>query len=112
MPKTPERPLPKVAELFDTAPLTGYLERREDGLYLVSKEGHLAAIQVQDEETEGWTTFWENAAKMTKAAEINNAVLQVRRYPWMTEPAKRARVNLLRARWRELFGDAMFVVDD
>ena len=103
--------LPKIESLAFLGP-TDRLERRDGKLYLVDSQGSYVAIQVEDEETKGWPKFQESVAKMAKAGEINNAIFAVRPFQWMTHPAKDARVGLLNARWRELFGDAMFVTDD
>ena len=112
MVKQRRRPrLPKIESLAFLEP-TDRLERRDGKLYVVDSKGIYGAIRVEDEETKGWPKFQENVAQMTKAGEINNAILAVGRYRWITQPAKDARVELLRTRWRELFGDAMFVTDD
>ena len=111
MVKQRRRPrLPKIESLAFLEP-TDRLERRGGQLYVMDSKGIYGAIQVEDEETKGWPKFQETVAKMTRAGQINNAISNVRRYRWMTQPAKDARVGLLNARWRELFGDAMFVTD-
>jgi len=62
--------------------------------------------------TEPWDEFREKVAQMTKAGEINDVWLALLRNPTVMRVHRLARIALLRARWKELFGDAMFVVDD
>ena len=111
MVKQRRRPwLPKIESLAFLKP-TDRLERRGGKLYVMDSKGIYGAIQVEDEETKGWPKFQENVLKMMKAGEINSAMSNARRYRWITQPAKDAWVGLPNARWRELFGDAMFVID-
>ncbi len=62
--------------------------------------------------TEPWDEFREKVAQMTKAGEINDVWLALLRNPTVKRVHRLARIALLRARWKQLFGDAMFVVDD
>ena len=64
-------------------------------------------------ETDSWPIFQANTKKLTSAEEINKWFLFVAKDTIkLTEKGRAVRLNALRARWRELFGDANFVVDD
>jgi hypothetical protein len=91
---------------------TDRLERRDGRLYLVDTKGYFAAVEVRDDETAGWPTFQANTQKMLRAEEINRVVRMVALTGALTDEGREMRLNALRARWRELFCDAMFVVDD
>lgn len=88
------------------------LERRDGRLYLVDGNGYFAPVEVRDEETEGWPAFQANTRKMLRAEEINRAFRAVALTGSLTDEGRAVRLNALRARWRELFGDANFVVED
>ena len=108
------RQLPRINQISDRRS-TDQVERRDgpsgEG-FLVDTQGFYAPVQVVDEETEGWPTFKESVSKMTRAAEINRAWLPLLHYQGITEEGRQQRLILLRDRWRELFGTALFVVDD
>ena len=112
MKRRPHSRLPRINQIADRNQSYERVERKNDRLYLVDTRGLLADVEVLDEETEGWHEFQEYVARMTRTEQINRARLAIRHEPWMTFEAKQVRDDLLRARWRELFGDAMFVVDD
>ena len=111
MPRIRKQRLPTVEAIADRQP-TDRLERRDDHLYLVDTNGYFAAVEVRDEETEGWPTFQANTQKMARAEEINRAFRAVALTSVLTEEGREMRLNALRDRWRELFGDAKFVVED
>ena len=111
MPRRRRRTLPSVDAIADRQP-SDIVERRNGRLYLVDTNGAFAPVEIRDEETEGWPKFQENVAKMTRADEINRPWRALLQDHWITEEGRQMRIDLLRQRWRELFGDAMFVVDD
>lgn len=111
MVKRRRRPLPRAEDIADRGPWDK-VERSNGHLYLMDTRGYLAPVRIRDDETTGWPAFVENCQKLTKAGEINQRILWVARYPWMTPEAKQKRIQALRDRWRQLFGDAMFVVDE
>ena len=111
MPRRRRRTLPSVDAIADRQP-SDIVARRNGRLYLVDTNGAFAPVEIRDEETEGWPKFQENVAKMTRADEINRSWLALLQHPWITEEGRQLRIALLRQRWRELFGDAMFVVND
>lgn len=91
---------------------TDRLERRDGRLYLVDTNGYFAGVEVQDQETEGWPIFQANVQKMARAEELNRWFRIVALTGALTDVGRQMRLNALRARWRELFGDANFVVED
>ena len=91
---------------------TDRLERRDGRLYLVDTKGYFAAVEVRDDETAGWPTFQANTQKMLRAEEINRVVRMVALPGSLPAEGREIRLNALRARWRELFGDSNFVVED
>ena len=105
------RRLPSVESISDRQ-YTDRLERRDGRLYLVDANGAYAPVEVRDDETEGWPKFQENVAKLTRADDINRWFRMVALTGALTEAGREMRLNALRARWQELFGAAMFVVED
>lgn len=103
--------LPPVEAIADRQP-TDRLERRDGRLYLVDTNGYFAPVEVRDDETEGWSTFQANTQKMARAEEVNRAFRAVALTSVLTDQGREARLRVLRIRWRELFGDANFVVED
>lgn len=111
MPRRRRQRLLPVENISDRQP-TDRLERCDGRLYLVDTNGYFAAVEVRDEETEGWPTFQANTQKMVRAEEINRWFRIVALTSVLTEEGREMRLNALRARWRDLFGDAKFVVED
>ena len=111
MPRRRKQLLLPVEAIADRQP-TDRLERRDGRLYLVDTKGYFAAVEVRDDETAGWPTFQANTQKMLRAEEINRVVRMVALTGSLTDEGREMRLNALRARWRELFGDANFVVED
>ena len=103
--------LSKVEEIADRQEMFDKLERRNGRVYLVDLREVLAPVEVRDEETEGWGKFQRNTQAMTTASEINRAYWAIWHYPWLTDEGRAARIQLLRARWRQLFAESNFVVD-
>lgn len=103
--------LPKVEQIADRAVQYDRVERLDGRLYLVDTRGLYAPVEVRDEETKGLPEFEENIRRLASADSVNLARAAVAAYPWMTEEGKEIRDALLSARWRELFGDALFVID-
>lgn len=91
---------------------TDRLERGDGRLYLVDTNGSFAPVEVRDDETEGWPTFQANTKKMVRAEEVNRWFRIVALTASLTHKGREMRLTALRARWRELFGDAKFVVED
>ena len=91
---------------------TDRLERRDGHVYLVDTMDLFAPVEVRDDETTGWPTFQANTQKMVRAEEINRWFRIVALTGGLTEEGREMRLKALRARWRDLFGDANFVVED
>ena len=111
MPRRRRQRLLPVEAIADRQP-SDRLERRDGRLYLVDTNGDFAAVEVQDQETEGWPTFQANTQKMVRAEEINRWFRVVALTASLADEGREVRLNALRSRWRELFGDANFVVED
>ncbi len=107
-----KRLLPPEA-IADFRPGTDRVERRDGRLYVVDGQGLLADVEVQNLETpEALEKFRQNAAKMTKANDLGAWGQRVRFTALLSREGKLERLEILGARWRELFGDASFVVDE
>ncbi|MDO8531205.1 MAG: hypothetical protein Q7T26_03410 [Dehalococcoidia bacterium] len=105
-------------EIADFHPVSDRVERRSPRqrgrngkLYVVDITGVRAPVEVRDEETSGLLQFKENAAKLATAAEINDRFFRIRATAFLSDEGRKERLGILRARWKELYGDAMFVVD-
>lgn len=105
------RKLPRPEEIADFHPVSDRVERRNGKLYVVDITGMRAPVEVRDEETSGLLQFKENAAKLATAAEINDHFFRIRATPFLSDEGRKERLEILRARWKELYGDALFVVD-
>ena len=103
--------LPRVEEIADRQ-LYDRVERREGGLYLVDTRGLLADVEVRNEEASSLARFEENMDGLTKAWQVNALRVLVRNYHWMSKEGKQDRLEALNRRWRALYGDADFVVDE
>lgn len=89
------------------------LERREGRLYVVDGQGLLADLEVKDRETtEALERFRQNVAKMTTAGDLSACGQRVRFTALLSREGKVERLEVLSTRWRELFGDAKFVVEE
>jgi len=105
-----ERLLPPQAHAYFD-PARDRVERRNGRLYIVDTKGEYAPVEVLDQETPGLPIFQANVQKMTRANEIATWWFRVKADPYLSDQGKQERGAILRARWRELFGDAVFVVD-
>ena len=111
MPRRRKQRLLPVESIADRQP-TDRLERRDGHVYLVDTNGLFAPVEVRDDETEGWPAFQSNIQKIARAEELNRAFRAVVLTAVLSDEGREMRLNALRARWRELFGDANFVVED
>ena len=111
MPRRRRQRLLPVESISDRQP-NDRVERRDGRLYVVDTNGFFAPVEVRDDETAGWPTFQANTQKTFRAEELNRAFRAVALTSVLTEEGREMRLNALRARWRALFGDAKFVVED
>jgi hypothetical protein len=89
------------------------VDRRDGRLFVVDGQGYLADVEVQNGETpEALETFGENVAKMTRAGDLSAWGQRVRFTSLLSRDGKLERLAVLSSRWRALFDDAKFVVED
>ena len=105
------RGLLTVEQVSDRSERYDRVQRIDGKLYLVDTRGPLAPLEVRDDETEQLPEFQDNIKKLWTANEVNMARRAIACYPWLSREGKEARDALLSARWREIFGDELFVID-
>ena len=105
------RDLLAVEQVSDRCEQYDRVQRIDGKLYLADTRGLFAPLEVRDDEAEQLPAFRENLKKLRTANEVNMARRAVACYPWISQEGKEARDALLSARWREIFGDELFVID-